>query len=462
MKKIFITLSIIFGGSPLWAQCNVFADDFETGSLATQWQFGTGTYTRNVTSVNPGQGSFSFEQTGSSSFYEGTYATFTPSQPNYISFRMKTTSTSTANGYVVIGDANINSDNGILFCYFNSSGSLRFYGSTGQNFPVNANQWYYVEVQNINWTARTMDIYLDGNLILTSWPFRSTTATTMDRIHLFNLSAATAMYDDIIIGSAPLTGSVTNTICNNDSIVVNGTIYNANNPSGTEVFVNGGANGCDSTVTVNLNVLQPLTGSNNSTICANESITINGTIYNANNSTGTEVFTNIGPNGCDSTVTVNLNVLPAIDNSITNNNPTLTANETGATYQWLDCDNGNAVINGETSQSFTATVTGNYAVEITVGNCVDTSACENVTVVGIDELSKASVNIYPNPNNGIFNIITSEQANITIYNMLGEMVLTKVLNGGNHVLSLNSHPKGVYFINIQQNENVTTYKMIVK
>ena len=408
MKKIFITLSIVFGSSPLWAQCNIFADDFETGSLATHWQFGTGTYTRNVISTNPGQGSFSFEQTGSSSFYEGTYATFTPSQPDYISFRMKTTTTTTANGYVVIGDANINSDNGILFCYFNSTGALRFYGATGQNFPVNANQWYHVEIKNINWTARTLDVHLDGNLILTSWPFRSGVATTMDRIHLFNLSNATAMYDDIIIGSTPLTGSVTDAICNNDSIVVNGTVYNANNPSGTEVFVNGGAN------------------------------------------------------GCDSTVTVNLNVLPAIDTSLINNNPTLTANEVGAAYQWLDCDNGNAVINGETSQSFTATVTGNYAVQITVGNCIDTSACENVTVVGIDELSKASVNIYPNPNNGIFNIITSEQANITIYNMLGEMVLTKVLNGGNHVLSLNLHPKGVYFINIQQNENVTIYKMIVK
>ncbi len=408
MKKIFITLSIVFGSSPLWAQCNVLTDDFETGTLATQWQFGTGTYTRNVTSTNPAQGTYSFEQTGSSAFYEGTYATFTSSQPNYISFKMRTNTTTAANGYVVIGDANINTDNGILFCYFNSTSSLRFYGSTGQNFPVNANQWYHVEVQNINWTARTMDIYLDGNLILTSWPFRSGTATSMDRIHLFNLSAATAMYDDIIIGNPPLTGSVTNTICNNDSIVVNGTTYNAGNPSGTEVF------------------------------------------------------TNVGPNNCDSTVTINLNVLPAIDNSLTNNNPTLTANETGASYQWLDCDNGNAVINGETSQSFTATVTGNYAVQITVGSCVDTSDCENVTVVGIDELSKASVNVYPNPNDGVFNVITSEQVNITIYNMLGEIVLTNVLNGGTHVLSLNSHPKGIYFINIQQNESVTTYKMIVK
>ena len=410
MKKIFTLLTIFLSSLYSYSQCNILYDDFEGGTLAAQWLFGTGTYTRNVTSTNPAQGAFSFEQTGSSAFYEGTYATFSASQPSYISFKMRTNTTTAANGYVVIGDANINSDNGILFCYFNSTNSLRFYGSTGQNFPINPNQWYHVEVQNINWTARTMDIYLDGNLILTSWPFRSTTATTMDRIHLFNLSAATAMYDDIIIGSTPLTGSVTNTICNNDSIVVNGTIYNANNPSGTEVFVNGGAN------------------------------------------------------GCDSTVTVNLNVLPAIDDSITNNNPTLTANETGAIYQWLDCDNGNAVINGETSQSFTATVTGNYAVEITVGNCIDTSACENITVVGIDELSKASVNVYPNPNNGILTVDFSSTVSLVDYTLMsidGKTVAQGKFSGIKLMLNLENEPKGIYFLKVE-NETINYVQKVFK
>ncbi len=306
-----------------------------------------------------------------------------------------------------------------------------------------------------------MDIYLDGNLILTSWPFRSASATTMDRIHLFNLSTATAMYDDIIIGNAPLTGSVTSTICNNDSVIVNGTVYNANNPSGTEVFTNVGPNNCDSTVTVNLNVLQPLTGLNNSTICANESITINGSVYNAANPSGTEVFTNVGPNNCDSTVTVNLNVLPAIDINTTVNGNTITANQTGASYKWIDCNGMNYT--GATAQSFIVPLTGSYAVEITVGNCVDTSACENVTVVGVDENNaKNNIKLFPNPNNGVFNLITSEQINVTIYNVLGANIFTKALKSGNHTLSLETQPKGMYFVNIQQNGSVVTYKMIVK
>ena len=53
---------------------------------------------------------------------------------------------------------------------------------------------------------------------------------------------------------APLTGTVANAICAGDSMVINGTTYNAGNPTGTEVFTNVGPNMCDSTVTVNLTI----------------------------------------------------------------------------------------------------------------------------------------------------------------------------------------------------------------
>src|SRR5690554_4922439 len=36
-----------------------------------------------------------------------------------------------------------------------------------------------------------------------------------------------------------------------------------------------------------------------------------------------------------------------------------------ATYQWIDCNNGNAIITGETGQSYTATENGDYAVIVT-------------------------------------------------------------------------------------------------
>src|SRR5690606_3645392 len=56
------------------------------------------------------------------------------------------------------------------------------------------------------------------------------------------------------------------------------------------------------------------------------------------------------------------------------------ANQGGATYQWLDCNNGNLPIGGATGQTYVPVVTGNYAVQVTIGGCTETSGCELITV----------------------------------------------------------------------------------
>lgn len=76
----------------------------------------------------------------------------------------------------------------------------------------------------------------------------------------------------------------------------------------------------------------------------------------------------------DQIVTIN-----GLDVTTTVASTTITANATGVTYQWIDCSN-NAPIAGETNQSFTATVTGDYAVIVNNGTCGDTSVCENIIV----------------------------------------------------------------------------------
>ncbi len=78
--------------------------------------------------------------------------------------------------------------------------------------------------------------------------------------------------------------------------------------------------------------------------------------------------------GCDSVITINLEVI-TVDTTVTNDGSTLTATATGGAYQWLDCESGHAVIEGETGQSFTPSANGNYAVEITLSGCKDTSDC---------------------------------------------------------------------------------------
>ena len=72
--------------------------------------------------------------------------------------------------------------------------------------------------------------------------------------------------------------------------------------------------------------------------------------------------------------------------SVTQTDVTLTADQNNGTYQWIDCDNNNAPISGETNQSYTPTATGNYAVEVTVNGCTSVSECVLVDFTGVDEL----------------------------------------------------------------------------
>lgn len=215
------TISITFANTP------IFADNFETGSLSPAWQSGSGSYTSAVVSTNPAEGNYNLllSSTTVGSFYQGRYVTFPSAQPTYVSWWARTNTTTVANGYFVLGDNNIASNNGILFAYFNSTSSLRFFNTTGYNHPIVANQWYFIEARNIDWTTKTMDIYVDNVLILPGWAFRTPAATDVTQLHLFSLDAATAEYDKIQIGNGnniPLvaTASPSSTVCAGNPITL--------------------------------------------------------------------------------------------------------------------------------------------------------------------------------------------------------------------------------------------------
>jgi len=101
--------------------------------------------------------------------------------------------------------------------------------------------------------------------------------------------------------------------------------------------------------------------------------------------------------GNTSTQTQDVNV-SLIDGSATANGTQLTATATGVNYQWIDCATGQPIA-GAIGQGYQPTVTGEYAVIVTDGNCSDTSACLLVDFTGITELNSAAIEIYPNPSN---------------------------------------------------------------
>jgi len=296
-----------------------------------------------------------------------------------------------------------------------------------------------------------------------------------------NTYTTTGIYIDVLVGAAAngcdstlttdltvlptLTGVHNETVCDGGSIAVNGTTYDVSNLTGTEVFTNIGASNCDSTVLVTLTILPALTGTITQTICAGESIVVNAAVYNTTIIGAIETFTNIGVNNCDSVVTINLTVEPAIDVSVINASPILTANQTGATYQWLDCGNANTPIALATNQSYTATGNGNYAVEITLNNCVDTSVCETVSNVGINEnnLSNEAI-IYPNPTSGLFTVSLidlEKNTSVTVYSVVGKEVVHQQITKSKTTINLSPYNKGIYFVKIQNGDNVRI-KRIVK
>ncbi|KGO78650.1 hypothetical protein Q763_17395 [Flavobacterium beibuense F44-8] len=69
-----------------------------------------------------------------------------------------------------------------------------------------------------------------------------------------------------------------------------------------------------------------------------------------------------------------------IDNTVTLESGVLTATEVseGVTYQWIDCDNEDTPVEGATTQAFTPTLSGNYAVIITNDGCSVQSDCVEV------------------------------------------------------------------------------------
>ena len=156
-----------------------------------------------------------------------------------------------------------------------------------------------------------------------------------------------------------------------------------------------------------------------------------------------------------------MNNLCLIDLSVSiSNGAVLTANESGATYQWLDCDNANSIISGATSQTYSPASNGSYSVIITSGNCSDTSQCATVNAVGIENIENIEFNIFPNPSNGIVSVNCSNTNNtsLKIYNTSGKMIYSTVFNTS-ITFNLNE-PSGVYFIELKSSNSILKQKLI--
>ncbi|MBK6839726.1 MAG: T9SS type A sorting domain-containing protein [Bacteroidetes bacterium] len=266
--------------------------------------------------------------------------------------------------------------------------------------------------------------------------------------------------DLTILNSAA--GTDTKTVCNSYTWI-DGNTYTASNNSATFNIVGGAANGCDSLVTLDLTILNSATGTDTKTEC-NSYTWIDGNTYTASNNSA--IFNIVGgaANGCDSLVTLDLTINSVSDLTTSTSGVTISANNTLATYQWLDCDNNNAVIASETQQSFTVTTNGNYAVELTENGCVDTSACVAITTVGIIENSFGDgLIVYPNPSSGDFSInlvTTYENIKIVITDISGKMIESKTTTQSQILNLCIKEPIGIYIVSIQAGNKSAVIRLV--
>ena len=165
--------------------------------------------------------------------------------------------------------------------------------------------------------------------------------------------------------------------------------------------------------------------------------------------------------GSDNGSDITINALPNVNTTLSKF--TITADQNGAGYQWLNCNTGNSVISGATGQSYTATANGSYAVVVTMnGNgCSDTSSCVIINNIGIDEIvTNNQFTIYPNPSKDYITIIVPEKATIEILNIQGLIIKTINNNDIKTKIDIRNLVSGVYIIRAKTNNEIVTKSFI--
>lgn len=152
--------------------------------------------------------------------------------------------------------------------------------------------------------------------------------------------------------------------------------------------------------------------------------------------------------------------------SVTSGN-VFTVDQPGTAYQWYL--NGNP-IPGATNQTYVATESGNYHVEVTYGDgCVSSSPINEYTYTSVYEIENLTdFSVYPNPGSELISVTgtfsTSENLVIEFTNMLGQRIIEprslKNITTLKHTIDVSQLANGVYFISLVTNSGRSSIPFI--
>jgi photosystem II stability/assembly factor-like uncharacterized protein len=306
---------------------------------------------------------------------------------------------------------------------------------------------YNNQTGTANVTACGSYTWIDGNTYTTN----NNTATHL----LQSVNGCDSLVTLNLTFGTENTGTATISAC--DSYTwIDGNTYTSSTMTPTFTLTN--QSGCDSLVTLNLTIKNSSSSVDVITSC-DPVQWINGMTYSSSTNTPTFVVPNAV--GCDSVITLNLTI-NSVTPTITLNGSTLTTTATGGTYQWVDCANNNAAIAGATSQSFTPTMTGNYAVQYTINGCTKISNCITVTLANIENLEAINWAIYPNPASETVyfrNVNTGSQ--IRVLDLSGKLIYVSKFDASNNTISVANWNNGMYIVEIEYEGLINQTKLVI-
>ncbi len=225
-----------------------------------------------------------------------------------------------------------------------------------------------------------------------TWPVSGITyaVSSVDSMSFSNQNGCdSTVFLDLIIHQS-VESTMIETACDQYTWPVNGQIYEQ---SGVYTDSLQTVNGCDSVLVLDLTINSSHLSQDSAVSCFTYTWPVNQMVYT---SSGTYVDSFSTASGCDSVFTLFLTI-ETVDVAVSDSANTLTAEADDAQYQWIDCATDDAIA-GATAQTFSPDSSGSYAVEVLQNGCIDTSACQEIVVVGLHSaVLNDGVRIFPNP-----------------------------------------------------------------
>ena len=124
--------------------------------------------------------------------------------------------------------------------------------------------------------------------------------------------------------------------------------------------------------------------------------------------------------------------------------------------------------NGETTQDITSLVPGFYTVTVTSADgCVDSMTYEVINTASIDENSGLSINISPNPSDGIFDVfidgLDNVQFNYEIIDATGRVVVNgnEMLDNGSVLIDISKFNTGTYILKLSNEDYLFVERIVL-